>query len=309
MKGSTIYEFGDFGGLLVLAYNQVPTQNIFFSVDGGLTLGVVSLNETVFVLNILATSARGERFIVIARDVLNQDSYKYWGIDFSGVFTRNCTDADYEEWTPGGGVRGPKCVLGHDITYIRRKQSATCYTQDDLNSMVNIQNCPCVADRDYECDYDFQKSIVTAVCLYQKKNLERDSELAQCTDKITIFNVSSGYRKVPGDTCSPSLPQYAPRQMPCNATQQNIMIEEGAHPGAVALLVLGIILLVLIGIVSGFCLGLRNERFRKRFPWIKAPSWVHAGYSNELVEDVVGDEFADDRDDDGVNVSLDPSSE
>jgi len=36
--------------------------------------------------------------------------------------------------------------------------------------------------------------------------------------------------------------------------------------------------------------GLRNERFRSKFQWIKAPSWVHIGYSNQLVEVTNDDE-------------------
>lgn len=43
MKGSTIYDFGDFGGLLVLAENRVETKTIYFSWNGGETFDYVQL--------------------------------------------------------------------------------------------------------------------------------------------------------------------------------------------------------------------------------------------------------------------------
>ncbi len=43
MEGSTIYDFGDFGGLIVLALNRVPTKKLYFSWNSGLTWDFVTL--------------------------------------------------------------------------------------------------------------------------------------------------------------------------------------------------------------------------------------------------------------------------
>jgi len=289
------------------------------------TFSTVQLPETVYILNIVVASTRNERFIVIATDLNNQFIRKFWGIDFSLIHERNCTDQDYEVWEPHDGVRGPKCVLGHDVTYRRRKREAACYTSDGLNHIVSEVNCVCDSDRDYECDFGFELTQTTGKCVYFGNNLESDSSSLQCIGTVNSFSISSGYRKLPGDTCTPSLSMYDSTIKKCpNVTSTStVVISQPLSKGSIALIVLGCICLVVIATIFGFCVGLRDERFRKRFPWVKAPSWVHIGYSNELVEtddgdeeDFVGDKTKDhnvndnkddddDDDDDDENVNLD----
>jgi hypothetical protein len=48
MDQSTIYDFGDFGGLIVLANNRVETKKVFYSWDGGETFGSVDLPKKGF---------------------------------------------------------------------------------------------------------------------------------------------------------------------------------------------------------------------------------------------------------------------
>ena len=46
------------------------------------------------------------------------------------VFKRNCTEADYKEWSPsapGVGNRKHRCVLGKKEVYKRRAPSTDCY--------------------------------------------------------------------------------------------------------------------------------------------------------------------------------------
>jgi len=128
MKGATIYEYGDFGGLLVMAGNQAPTDQVYYSLDGGESFGFVTLPQPVQVVNIVTASTRGERVILIGFDPKITGLRRFYGIDFSQIHERNCTGADYELWEPHDGVNGPKCVLGHDVLYQRRKRDSACFT-------------------------------------------------------------------------------------------------------------------------------------------------------------------------------------
>lgn len=97
MRGSTIYEFGDHGGLLVLAHNHVPTREVYFSYDGGVTFGTVQLDEEVVVSNIITVSSKGERFVLVAHDPESRSQRRFWSIDFTRIHPRNCTGALFME--------------------------------------------------------------------------------------------------------------------------------------------------------------------------------------------------------------------
>jgi len=289
MKGSTIYEYGDFGGLLVLASNVAPTSTFYYSLNGGITFSTVELPQVVTINNIVISSTQNERFIVIAT-IPGTRIWSYWGIDFSNIHERNCTDADYETWEPHDGVRGPKCVLGHDITYRRKMRNATCFTEDGLNQVVSQVNCSCDIG-DYECDYDFERTVQTGKCSYLGTNIDEESEESQCVDGTTTYSISSGYRKLPGDTCQGDISEYAPTISNCTsaAINNNNQVIARASPSAIVIIIVCVAILV-VGVGIGFCIGLRNERFRSKFQWIKAPSWVNIGYSNQLIEVTNDDE-------------------
>jgi len=290
MKGSTIYEYGDFGGLLVLAPNNVITENIYYSLDGGVTFGVVQLGEVVIIVNIITSSTKNERFIVISKNP-DTSAPKYWGLDFSHLHERNCSDSDYEDWQPTDGLRGAKCVLGHDITYRRRKRTAACYTNDNIDRIVLREDCVCKEMSDYECDFKFEMTVNTGKCVYVGTNLIQDSEALFCTAPGQVVNISSGYRKVPGDTCVIDIKKYAPIPHTCSDQFNQPLKPAGISTWAVIGVIVVITVVVIAAAAVGFMFGLRDERFRQRFPWIKAPSWVTAGYSNTLVDDELGDEF------------------
>eukprot|EP01124_Arcella_intermedia_P003167 TRINITY_DN1172_c0_g1_i1.p1 TRINITY_DN1172_c0_g1~~TRINITY_DN1172_c0_g1_i1.p1 ORF type:complete len:785 (-),score=146.20 TRINITY_DN1172_c0_g1_i1:37-2391(-) len=313
MKGSSIYEYGDFGGLLVLAPNTIPTNLIYYSLDSGLTFSPVVLPEVVNVLNIVVASTQNERFIIIATDEAKQR--RFWGIDFSMVHERNCTETDYETWEPHDGVKGPKCVLGHDVLYRRRKRSAACYTDDGLNKIVTVTNCPCT-ENDYECDFGFEKTTTTGTCATQHPEYESFAIASQCLNSSSTYLLSTGYRKLPGDSCVNEITKHLPISKACPLIPNDLSSgsTRKLSSGTVLGIVVGCVILVLFAGAVGFLLGMRDERFRKKFPWIKAPAWVHVGYSNELVEETTADAKGAEQDlsdvEDGEeNVNLEDEAE
>jgi hypothetical protein len=252
MDQSTIYDFGDFGGLIVLANNRVETKKVFYSWDGGETFGSVDLPKKVFIYNIITVSTHAETFIVLSYEVVGRAKVqRVWGLDFSKLHGRNCTAADYEEWVPHNGVRGPQCVLGHNTIYRRRKRNTTCYTEEDINKVVNVTNCPCT-DNDYECDLNFDRTEGSGKCVYEGNDLDLISRQNGCANGEKTYKVSSGYRKIPGDTCINPLTKHNPTLRACPE-----VVGPGSAIPTIAIAV-GAIVLVLVALVVGFCLGVRD---------------------------------------------------
>ncbi len=49
---------------------------------------------------------------------------------------------------------GGKCLLGHKVTYTRRKREAACFNPQKLETAVTHDNCACT-EEDFECDYGY----------------------------------------------------------------------------------------------------------------------------------------------------------
>jgi len=287
MEGSTIYDFGDFGGLFVLAHNQVTTKKVFYSWDGGRTFSFVQLPTKVYIANIITVSTKSEVFLVLSYEQIGKTKIRrIWGLDFNNLHTRNCSDSDYEVWTPHNGVQGPKCVLGRDLVYKRRKRDSACYTDDHINKIVSNTSCPCDQERDYECDFNWGRAENSGKCLYEGQ--PEDYVINGCSDGQATYKISKGYRKVRGNTCTGDIESLKPTIKECPTG-----VDKSTPWG---LIILGSTTVILVALIIGFCFGVRDERVRKMFPWLnQAPAWVTAGYSNSLVVAEMGDEFDDDE--------------
>jgi len=84
------------------------------------------------------------------------------GLDFSNIFTRTCSDSDYEYWAPDNGHED--CLLGHNTLYVRRKSASLCFNDDDVNQIYNETNCMC-QEEDWECDINFERDPITNSCM------------------------------------------------------------------------------------------------------------------------------------------------
>lgn len=137
--------------------------------------------------------------------------------DFSGLHEPQCkgidnpgaSDSDYELWTPHDGRFGEnKCFLGMHKTYVRRKQDAKCYNGEEHEAVTRVEPCTC-NEMDYECDIGYSRQEGSSgPCLEQETRLTpeekqlRQQELwtEQC-EEFGYYEVTQGYRKVPGNIC------------------------------------------------------------------------------------------------------------
>ncbi|WZH39894.1 Carboxypeptidase y-sorting pep1 [Fusarium acuminatum] len=122
-------------------------------------------------------------------------------INFEAMDKRTCENKDMESWYARVDDKGEAtCIMGHKQTYNRRKKSADCFLKANFRDPEPvIENCEC-ADADFECDYNFQRDPEdNKVC---KKVGPIPIPEGSCKGKDDSFKGSSGWRLIPGNTCT-----------------------------------------------------------------------------------------------------------
>jgi hypothetical protein len=189
-KGSRIYEFGDHGGLIVMADDTKPTDQVEYSWDEGLSWTVVKVGEELMVENIIVEPhSKSTRFLVYGMRDDAQLSNKGQGVvvalDFSNLHERQCkghdqageATSDYEHWTPSDGREGDHCLLGHTTQYTRRKRDSKCYNPINHERAFITQDCKCSV-LDYECDAGFTRHVNGGPCLRVTRELMNTAAVA-----------------------------------------------------------------------------------------------------------------------------------
>eukprot|EP00741_Cyanophora_paradoxa_P012663 tig00020614_g12234.t1 len=201
-KGSHVYEFGDHGSLLVAVPNLVATKTLKYSWDEGKTWRNFDFSDVdVSVDNVVASPHAVESDFVLYGSRGAQGVIVH--VDFStlhmrmckGVDAPNAPDSDYETWTPG--AHDTECVLGHTITYVRRKRDSECDNPETQQRKISRKTCACT-EADFECAYGFERDYDQGPCkpLWPVQN----NIPIDCPDGSTFF-VTNGYQRVAGDTC------------------------------------------------------------------------------------------------------------
>lgn len=131
-------------------------------------------------------------------------------LDFAGLQTERCKGvdnagkegSDYELWSPHDDGRhgsNKECFLGHEVTYIRRKQNSECFNGEDLERQTMRVPCACTM-ADYQCDMDYYMSKAGKCEKIKDSKLGESIESKDCSLTGFYFE-SQGYRKIPGNYC------------------------------------------------------------------------------------------------------------
>ncbi|GBG73819.1 hypothetical protein CBR_g17157 [Chara braunii] len=201
-KGPHIYEFGDQGGVIIMAKHhlQGSTPVIKYSLDEGLTWGNVSTGEEIKVYNIRVEPDNvGKKFIVEGGvselfGLLEQATLVT--LDFSTGYEHytHCTEADYETWSPSE----QHCLLGLNYTMWRQKRTSVCWNGPDYKRPEpSAAPCNCQPD-DYACDFGMEFDQATAKC--QVINGFRRDMCPLVNNGYYTYS-KSNQRIVPGDMC------------------------------------------------------------------------------------------------------------
>lgn len=235
-KGSHIYEIGDHGALILLANDQKPTKEIFYSWDEGLTFETLKIyDEKILIKNIIIEPSSTSQHFVIIAEIQKKGDVKgiVIGLDFTGLHEPQCRNpdgpdtesSDYEKWTPHDGREGHQCLMGHKTIYIRKKREARCYNGLLFERKTLVQNCDCTED-DYECDVGYARTDIGEPCIKvnvkgdyienNNSNIDHNKDLILTppVDCRGFYFISKGYRKIPGNTCINGV-KYDPITIAC----------------------------------------------------------------------------------------------
>jgi hypothetical protein len=181
------------GDVAVFSPNRRPSDTVWVSTDGGLTVQPCELGANLSVSFIAASPTGAPLFLLSARDgtvvLLNLTA----GI----AAQRACTDDDFEIATVGRD-----CALGFRTVVSRKSPAAMCTDRRDSAARTSFLSCNCTR-ADFECDECFLAVEPDAcepdfACLLRNKGISRDLVPLFCQGQ---FNRSSGFRLVRGNTC------------------------------------------------------------------------------------------------------------
>ncbi len=214
MGGARKYEFGDQGSIIVVVDDEEQTDHIHYSHDMGKTWTQLDIGVKIRAL-LLTTipDSTSQKFLLLGtlgRGDANEDGrHATVFLDFAPISKRKCTAKDMEKWYARPGV-GKDCLLGHKQWYNRRKANADCYVGNKFEDPVgHEENCQCTND-DFECDFNYVMSAGECVM----RGLEV-VPAGKCSTEKETYMGSSGYRLIPGNTCSGGLAKDKPIQKSC----------------------------------------------------------------------------------------------
>jgi hypothetical protein len=210
------YEFGDQGSVLVVVDDEVSADFISYSWNRGKTWDKLKLGISMRA-RILTTIPDGtaQKFLLIGsqtRAEAKNDANRQVAVflDFAGT-KRKCADKDFEQWDASAG----KCLMGHKQIYRRRKADADCFVGEKFRDPTSTEElCPCTDD-DYECDFGHVRND-KGVCIPTGREV---IPAGQCLGGAKTYKGSSGYRKIPGNTCdhSKGVKKDDPVDKPCES--------------------------------------------------------------------------------------------
>ena len=265
-KGSHIYEFGDHGGLIVMANDQAATDTILYSWTEGLTWEELKFTDTpVEVTNIIIeTSNTGTSFVLYGETETGNGVVV--GFDFSTLHTRICKgvespnteESDFEYWSPNGFV-SPNCLLGRKVSYVRRKRENACFNGEEFERKKFIENCECT-EEDWECDLGYARDKSGPCKSLTKQEIDYNPP-ANCS---AYYLVSQGYRKVAGDTCTGGV-NHEPLKIPC----PGYLIDNKWSGYLKILFLLVLIAVVLVVVTNQHLMDTAKEKFSEIVALIK----------------------------------------
>lgn len=208
LDGPHKYEFGDQGSILVAVRDSekdADISEISYSLNHGLEWHKAALPDGLKIRPYILTTTQESaslKFLLIGLT----DKSPHWqviSIDFDGLHEATCKEDDMEEWSARVDKDGkPTCLMGHTQSFPRRKKKAECFLKQEFkHAVAKTEDCDCT-DKDYECDFNFERQ-EDGKCVAKGPIIPPDGACRDAKPDDT-FKGTSGYRKIPGNTCKPT---------------------------------------------------------------------------------------------------------
>ena len=193
-KGRHLLAVSDLGSLLILASEDLPTKELLYSWDQGVSFETYIFSKNL--VKILRISMEPNTFsqtLIIFAQSVNTTQGIVFSIKFNkkichGIWDPNTSESDYEAWIPDS------CVLGKRMSVVRKKREASCFNPE-IDRPVIETYCDC-DERDFQCDFGFTLNATSGTC--EKNDIVHNDK--KCLNGYVT--ISTGYRKIPGDDCT-----------------------------------------------------------------------------------------------------------
>ncbi|KAF9457576.1 Oligoxyloglucan reducing end-specific cellobiohydrolase [Collybia nuda] len=214
------YEFGDKGSILVVINDEEGTDTVRYSLDLGKTWNKYELDVKLRARALITLpDSTSQKFILLGQ-VAKRHQSKDIGrvvivyLDFSSTRPRKCGEDDFEKWYARPAKT--ECLMGHKQWYKRRKADANCYVGDKYRDPVeHEEDCPCTKE-DYECDYNYIRNGAECVPVGPEPI---PAGVCSPNDPVQTYQGSSGFRKIPGNTCKGGVELDKPVEKKCSQAQ------------------------------------------------------------------------------------------
>lgn len=215
------YEFGDQGSVLLAVFDEGPTKEVRYSIDHGTEWLKAEIgNGDEIRARVLTTIPDSTSLKFVLTGTVGSSSktkYIIYSIDFANLHERKCEKSDFKQWYARTDEHGdPTCLMGHKQFYERRKADADCFVDEEFKDpVIRSEICECTKE-DFECDYNFMKS--------KDGKCEQVTPLpvpkGGCKTSEGTFEGSSGFRRIPGNTCRGGLTLDTPQERKCTDSKK-----------------------------------------------------------------------------------------
>ncbi|EJC99110.1 signal sequence binding protein [Fomitiporia mediterranea MF3/22] len=207
-KDAHLWEFGDYGSILVIANDEEPTDHVLFSTDEGLTWREYKFSEQekVRVKSIVTVPQdTSRRFILFGFYPRSISSAVAIHLDFSSLTRKQCVldpenpgQDDFEWWSPAE-QRQERCLFGRQTLYHRRIRDRNCYVgkQQRIEEKF-VENCQC-SDIDFECEFNHVRNDAGECVLVPGATPLPDDD--SCPYGEEYWYERTAYRKIPYSSC------------------------------------------------------------------------------------------------------------
>lgn len=215
-KGAFIYEYGDHGGLIVMADDVRKTKLVVFSWNEGQSWYDFELSNMPLEVDNVVTepNATSTKFLLYGT---RGDTGVMYHLDFEtlgqplckGIWAADSVSSDYETWSPSDGKSVEKCLMGKQVTYTRRKPASECFNGEKFERPSNRKTCEC-SQENFECEVGFTRKVGSTECRFA----DDGSLPVPSSCKRESYFTAIAYRKVVGDACEGGWTP-SPAQVPC----------------------------------------------------------------------------------------------
>uniref|UniRef100_A0A1Y1JYN2 Sortilin-related receptor n=1 Tax=Photinus pyralis TaxID=7054 RepID=A0A1Y1JYN2_PHOPY len=220
LKSAHLFQIGNYGGLLTaVEYNEnVTARDILYSTNFGKNWTRMAFrNESLQVYGLLAEQRETTAVFILFPFPAEGRGWSISKLDLKEVFSYNCEQSDYEEWSPSHVA----CTLGQQATFLRKKPNANCYTGRREITPISYKTCACSA-ADFECDSGFSRSGNIAECIHNKTTSDKPYDPPATCQYGQFYNRTKGYKKVAGSKCvAGSERRYLPDLISCPSAQDD----------------------------------------------------------------------------------------